>query len=373
MGSLLKLETHIFSNDGQVEDTVQQRRRFPAIPIARLMDAKKHAGGDGLSDIKPSVTSPAPSTQSTRLLVAGEIALPADTAKTPDFLVSTHGPESANVPPNEGIGKVKLWEQRKRNDSTSPAVRQALLDQDSRAPTAAHPGDAVLPALMSKMTDVSSLLNTLLPPQRTICPNTGRVVVQTASLEQSSRVEVSELHERVLRQLQERRARESGICPVRREIYSELFDELIREITLEEPARGILLVRVRDEMNQTLDAHRALAEEALLFASKQRMDAPKSIDEIQRRIKELEEERDDLLMKRRAASVREERMQKEILDENTARVKVWQDETCYYRRINRQVSQRIKAETERANAHGLQVDCVVLDGEQGPSELSLDV
>lgn len=38
----------------------------------------------------------------------------------------------------------------------------------------------------------------------------------------------------------ERQARESGICPVREELFSQCFDEIIRQVTLDNPERGII-------------------------------------------------------------------------------------------------------------------------------------
>ena len=55
--------------------------------------------------------------------------------------------------------------------------------------------------------------------------------------------------------LMERQARESGICPVREELFGQSFDEIIRQITLHEPERGILLLRVRDEIKMTIAAY----------------------------------------------------------------------------------------------------------------------
>jgi hypothetical protein len=40
-----------------------------------------------------------------------------------------------------------------------------------------------------------------------------------------------------------------GICPVREELYSQCFDELIRQITINCAERGLLLLRVRDEVH----------------------------------------------------------------------------------------------------------------------------
>jgi len=58
--------------------------------------------------------------------------------------------------------------------------------------------------------------------------------------------------------LAERQARETGICAVREHLYQQCFDELIREITLDGPERGLLLMRVRDEVRMTIDAFKTL-------------------------------------------------------------------------------------------------------------------
>lgn len=50
-------------------------------------------------------------------------------------------------------------------------------------------------------------------------------------------------------------ARETGICPVREELYSQCLDELIRQVTISCAERGLLLLRVRDEMRMTTSAY----------------------------------------------------------------------------------------------------------------------
>jgi len=49
-------------------------------------------------------------------------------------------------------------------------------------------------------------------------------------------------------------ARDSGICPIREELFSQCFDEVIRQITINCAERGYLLVRVRDEVRMTKKA-----------------------------------------------------------------------------------------------------------------------
>ena len=46
----------------------------------------------------------------------------------------------------------------------------------------------------------------------------------------ATRLDVINLQEELDRKLQQRQARETGICPVREELYSQTFDELIRQV-----------------------------------------------------------------------------------------------------------------------------------------------
>lgn len=44
-------------------------------------------------------------------------------------------------------------------------------------------------------------------------------------------MDVINLQEMLDTRLQQRQARETGICPVRRQLYTQCFDELIRQVT----------------------------------------------------------------------------------------------------------------------------------------------
>ena len=68
----------------------------------------------------------------------------------------------------------------------------------------------------------------------------------------ANRADVIYLQDRLDDALQRRQARETGICTIREELYSQCFDELIRQITINCAERGFLLVRVRDELKMTM-------------------------------------------------------------------------------------------------------------------------
>jgi dynein light intermediate chain, axonemal len=58
----------------------------------------------------------------------------------------------------------------------------------------------------------------------------GQLWVQYVSSTPATRLDVINLQEELDRKLQQRQARETGICPVREELYSQTFDELIRQV-----------------------------------------------------------------------------------------------------------------------------------------------
>lgn len=113
------------------------------------------------------------------------------------------------------------------------------------------------------VTNTQDILNSILPPLEWVKngQHYGEYVLSTPA----TRADVVTLQKELDDLLQIRRARETGICPVREELYAQCFDELIRQITIICSHRGLLLVRVRDEMRMTIQAYQTLYESALAF------------------------------------------------------------------------------------------------------------
>ena len=82
----------------------------------------------------------------------------------------------------------------------------------------------------------------------------GQLWVQYVSPTPATRQDVL-LQEELDKRLQQREARETGICPIREELYMQTFDELIRQITINCAERGFLLARVKDEIKMTIQAY----------------------------------------------------------------------------------------------------------------------
>lgn len=110
-----------------------------------------------------------------------------------------------------------------------------------------------LPPLERRDMRPEDVLDSMLPPREWV--EQGKHFMQRVSHDVATRISVARLREMLDQKLEERQARSTGICPVREELFGECLDELIRQVTLDQPERGILLQRVRDDISMTRSAY----------------------------------------------------------------------------------------------------------------------
>lgn len=139
---------------------------------------------------------------------------------------------------------------------------------------------------------LEDMVNSMLPPREWV--EESGVWIQYVSKEAASRVDVISLQERLDKKLNERKAREAGICPVREELYGQAFDELIRQVALDGPERGLLLMRVRDEIRMAIDAYKTLYASSVTFGIKKQMKAEQGIPSLEDETLALESEKSAL-------------------------------------------------------------------------------
>lgn len=109
----------------------------------------------------------------------------------------------------------------------------------------------------------------------------------------STRFDVIKLQEEMDAKLMKRQARENGICPVREDIYRQCFDELIREVAINCPERGLLLLRVRDEIHLTTDAYKTLYDSSLTFGIRKQLQAEEGMGELTTRTEQLAHDKNE--------------------------------------------------------------------------------
>lgn len=73
-------------------------------------------------------------------------------------------------------------------------------------------------------------------------------------------------------------------------MYSQSFDEIIRQVTINCAERGFLLVRVRDEIKMTIQAYQTLYESSIAYGMRKALQAEQSKAEMLIKIQNVEEE-----------------------------------------------------------------------------------
>ncbi len=141
-------------------------------------------------------------------------------------------------------------------------------------------------------TKPQDVLNSMFPPKKWIKDN--QMWMKMVSSTPATRSEVSRLAEDLDLALKDRKANAFGICNIREEIYSECFDELIRQVTLSCAERGLLLHRIRDEMRMTKEAYHHLYESSVTFGIRKALLARQEKERLQKNLQESTEEVNDL-------------------------------------------------------------------------------
>ena len=181
---------------------------------------------------------------------------------------------------------------------------------------------------------VKDALNRLLPPKK--ITDKDQEWVQYVTCTPVAKSDVVNLQENLERKLQTEQARETGICPIREKLYAECFDELIRQITLNCLERGILLTRIKKELNMTVNSYQSLYESSiaygirtLLLAEEEKKKLTDEISNIEKDCENLEAqigEIDEKLRQHKEVDDAERKQKKiehqQIIEENRAKGKL---------------------------------------------------
>merc|ERR1712131_127236 len=184
------------------------------------------------------------------------------------------------------------------------------------------------------------ILPKILPP--IIFEKDGQLWNQKVSATPATRLDVERLVKQLDKKLLQRQARETGICPVRRELYQQAFDELIRQVTIECAERGLLLLRVRDEISMTLSAYQTLYQSSVAFGMRKALQAEQGKHEMLEKIDTLESEK--LNLERTVADLKAkcEAIERREAERRQQDDKKHQDEIQFLKRSVQQLKQQLE-------------------------------
>ena len=206
------------------------------------------------------------------------------------------------------------------------------------ATSKAKKGDAPkAPAAVSQTEDI---LNSILPPRSHEAD--GTLWVQNVSPTPATRLDVINLQEKLDAQLQARQARETGICPVREELYAQCFDELIRQVTINCAERGLLLLRVRDEARMSIAAYQTLYESSVAFGMRKALGGEQGKSDAEARIEHLEGRETDLERQVAELKARCDSIETREAERREEEEKRHAEEVGFMQKSNKQLKQQLE-------------------------------
>ncbi|XP_060934891.1 axonemal dynein light intermediate polypeptide 1-like [Limanda limanda] len=137
----------------------------------------------------------------------------------------------------------------------------------------------------------------------------------------ASRLDVMRLQQLLDTKLKQRCAKERGICPFRRELYSQCLDEVIRQVTITCSERGLLLLQIRNEIQMTLAAYETLYESGVASGMRKFLQAEQGKCDLEKRISDLENEIQDL-----RGDLEQQKAKCEEIERNANEKQEWENE-----------------------------------------------
>ncbi|CAH1966400.1 unnamed protein product [Acanthoscelides obtectus] len=188
--------------------------------------------------------------------------------------------------------------------------------------------------------ETDEILNTILPPRE--WEEDGQQWRQSVSTTPATRLDVVNLQEQLDMRLQQRQARETGICPIRRELYTQCFDELIRQVTINCAERGLLLLRVRDEMKMTIEAFQALYCSSVAFGMRKALQAEQGKSDLFQAVEILKNEKQDLEQQITELKQRAEQADRRAAETRLAEERKHTEEIAFLKKANQQLKAQLE-------------------------------
>lgn len=174
------------------------------------------------------------------------------------------------------------------------------------------------------------VINSIFPPIEFTDENV--LYTQSVSISAVTKSDVQKLKTQLENLLHARKARMTGVCLIRSEIYAQLFDEIVRQVTVDNNARGRLLVRVRDHYRMTLNAYKELYETTLDWGNRKNMQVQQGMDDLRAYNKELLERRRTLELQANDLQIKLDALEKKLAENKSLREKDHQDEIAFLKK-----------------------------------------
>lgn len=155
---------------------------------------------------------------------------------------------------------------------------------------------------------------------------------QSVSTTPVAKADVVKLKNQLETLLHQQKARPKGICPIRSNLYSQCFDEIIRQVLIDNNARGRLLVRVREHFKSLIQDYKDIDELALEFGSNKSLQVNQGVPELQQYNKELKERRRTLELEVNDLQIQLDALERRFQENKQIREKEHADEVAFLKK-----------------------------------------
>ncbi|XP_067637012.1 putative inner dynein arm light chain, axonemal [Eurosta solidaginis] len=240
-------------------------------------------------------------------------------------------------------------------DGTTVDQYQTLVRYDNPILVVKHPEKKTVPtememrrpltagALLDTKRETEEILNSILPPR--CWEEDGQLWQQTVSSTPATRQDVINLQEMLDTRLQQTQARETGICPIRRELYTQCFDEIIRQVTINCSERGLLLLRIRDEIAMSMEAYETLYCSSVAFGMRKALQAHEEKEMLRDRVKTLETEKEALEEIINDMKIKQEQAERRNAELRASEEKKYAEEVAFLKKTNTQLKAQLEGIT----------------------------
>ncbi|XP_023215235.1 33 kDa inner dynein arm light chain, axonemal-like [Centruroides sculpturatus] len=212
--------------------------------------------------------------------------------------------------------------------------------QRSKSAPVGHPTTVKITKAENIEVDKSEVLNKILQPRK--IEDNGHILIQHVSSSPATTGDVLNLQEQLDQKLVQQQARETGICMIRRKLYDQCFDELIRQITINCAERGLLLLRVRDEFRMTLAACETLYESSIAFGVRKVLQSKQNKLDTEVEMEKLKEEIEDLNRHIAGLKVKCSDIEKNVREQEEENEKKFSSEIQSLKINNQQLKNKLK-------------------------------
>lgn len=222
--------------------------------------------------------------------------------------------------------------------ATGPTINEATVSVSSAKDRSARPSSTN--TLAESRRETEEILNSILPPRT--WEEDGQLWMQTVSSVPATRQDVVNLQETLDSLLHQSQARETGICPIRRELYTQCFDELIRQVTINCTERGLLLLRVRDEMVMSMDAYEALYCSSIAFGLRKALQSQEGKEKLVEYVAQLERDKETMENVISDMRLRAEQNERRNAELRAAEEKKHAEEIAFLKKTNAQLKTQLE-------------------------------